>query len=326
MKRLLVASKQHNAKVLAEALEVGLIRALDFIELAQLVESDATSVENLLRERGFATQEQCQWLVERASQLIDHDATHAPTSAARPGSKASASNASDVEVTVAPGSSASGSLPRSAASSAASQPSGSRRLSFPPNPAKSLLPNDHEVSSTRYRWREKFAEGGLGAVWRAEDVRLQRAVAVKEVLPKVAGSAETVERFLNEARITAQLDHPGVVPIYDLGYKPDGSPFYAMKFLEGRTLSDVISEYHHCSGTPSQRALLLHQLLRTFVDVCNTVAFAHSRQVIHRDLKPRILWSASLAKRSCSTGGSPNGSDELRIPSTCAAGEAVSEP
>lgn len=291
-----MASKQHNAKILAEALEVGLIRALDFVELAQLVDADATSVEALLCERGFATLEQCQWLTERALGTLDHDVTHAPTSAGAERDQPPAAPQADAEVTAAPGSSAAVSRPKSTGPSSASQPSGSRRLPFPPNPARPVLPNDHESSATRYRWREKFAEGGLGAVWRAEDTRLQRAVAVKEVLPKVAGSPETVERFLNEARITAQLDHPGVVPVYDLGYKPDGSPFYAMKFLEGLTLSDVIGQYHHCSGPRSQRTLLLHQLLRTFVDVCNTVAFAHSRSIIHRDLKPRNIMVGSFGE------------------------------
>src|SRR5262249_5228442 len=94
-------------------------------------------------------------------------------------------------------------------------------------------------------------------------------------------------RFLMEAQVTGQLEHPGVVPIHELGVDEKGQPFYVMKFVHGRTLKKVIEEYHSptpAGGEPNEVQRL--RLLETFVDLCQTVAYAHSRGVLHRDLKP----------------------------------------
>ena len=93
--------------------------------------------------------------------------------------------------------------------------------------------------------------------------------------------------FLREARITGLLQHPGVVPIYGIGQHPDGSPFYATRFVEGPSLQQSITALHSTGASDTQRFQSeLRKLLGRFIDVCNTVEFAHRRGVLHRDLKP----------------------------------------
>lgn len=125
------------------------------------------------------------------------------------------------------------------------------------------------------------AEGGLGRVHLARDEQLHRSVALKEIRPERADDPHARQRFLNEAEITGQLEHPGIVPVYALEHDADGRPVYAMRFIQGRTLGDAIDDYHR-QPTP----LGLRDLLQRFITVCQTVAFAHSKGVIHRDLKP----------------------------------------
>jgi serine/threonine protein kinase/Flp pilus assembly protein TadD len=138
----------------------------------------------------------------------------------------------------------------------------------------------------RYELIANFARGGLGKIWKAEDTRIRREVAYKELLPNALKNPAMVERFLEEAQITGQLEHPGIVPIYDLGRQDDGTPFYSMKLVRGITLKDAIRNFHSLPRENSARKLAFVKLLRTFVDVCNALAFAHERGVLHRDLKP----------------------------------------
>jgi tetratricopeptide (TPR) repeat protein/tRNA A-37 threonylcarbamoyl transferase component Bud32 len=138
--------------------------------------------------------------------------------------------------------------------------------------------------SQRYVGLRFHARGGMGEVWIAEDRALGRSVALKRLRKK---RAEQRERFMAEAQITGQLEHPGVVPVHDLGADEEGQPFYIMPFVQGRTLQAAIAEYHAGDapgGTP--REVQRRRLLQVFVRVCETVAYAHSRGVIHRDLKP----------------------------------------
>src|SRR5438093_9151989 len=89
------------------------------------------------------------------------------------------------------------------------------------------------------------AEGGLGKVWVARDVDLNREVALKELQPGQAGHADTWRRFVKEAQVTGQLEHPNIVPVYELARRPeDNEPFYTMKLVRGKTLRDAIAEYH----------------------------------------------------------------------------------
>ena len=133
------------------------------------------------------------------------------------------------------------------------------------------------------------AQGGLGAVFVALDTELHREVALKQILDQHADDPESRQRFLLEAEITGGLEHPGIVPVYGLGTYADGRPYYAMRFIRGDSLKEAIARFHADEGLkqdPGRRSLELHQLLRRFVDVCNAIDYAHSRGVLHRDLKP----------------------------------------
>ena len=138
----------------------------------------------------------------------------------------------------------------------------------------------------RYQLVTNFARGGLGQIWMANDTRLRREVAYKELLPNALKSKNSVERFLEEAQITGQLEHPGIVPIYDIGYQQNGTPFYAMKLVRGDTMEKAIELFHQMPQDSPEWAITRRKLLGNFVDVCNAIAFAHDRGVLHRDLKP----------------------------------------
>jgi eukaryotic-like serine/threonine-protein kinase len=141
----------------------------------------------------------------------------------------------------------------------------------------------------RFRVVRPHAKGGLGEVFVANDGELNREVALKEIQDRHADHPESRTRFLLEAEITGALEHPGIVPVYGLGKYPDGRPFYAMRFIRGDSLQDAVRRFHEAdkpTRDPGERALALRGLLRRFIDVCHAVAYAHSRGVIHRDLKP----------------------------------------
>ncbi len=138
----------------------------------------------------------------------------------------------------------------------------------------------------RYTLSRLHATGGIGRVWVARDVQLGRDVALKELRPERAGSAELCERFLREAQITGQLEHPGIVPVYELSRRTDDDqPYYTMRLIQGRTLTEAVRVYHEKREHGQADSLELLMLLNAFVTICNTVAYAHSRGVIHRDLK-----------------------------------------
>ncbi|MFN3190152.1 MAG: protein kinase domain-containing protein [Aureliella sp.] len=149
-----------------------------------------------------------------------------------------------------------------------------------------------ELGASRERFRKikPHAAGGLGRVWVAEDTEINRAVALKEILPTHADDPRSRHRFLREAEITGALEHPGIVPVYGLGIEEDGRPFYAMRMIEGTTLKSNIEDLH--SGRPSSSfhdvfwRNQIRKVLSRFIVVCETIAYAHSRGVIHRDIKP----------------------------------------
>jgi tetratricopeptide (TPR) repeat protein/tRNA A-37 threonylcarbamoyl transferase component Bud32 len=144
------------------------------------------------------------------------------------------------------------------------------------------------VVGRRFRLLRPHAEGGLGKVSVARDEELHREVALKEIQERYADHAESRARFLVEAEITGGLEHPGIVPVYGLGTYDDGRPFYAMRFVKGDSLKEAIERYHRDAKrrSPGERSLELRQLLGRFNDVCDAIAYAHSRGVLHRDLKP----------------------------------------
>ncbi len=142
----------------------------------------------------------------------------------------------------------------------------------------------------RFRLLHHHADGGMGRISVALDLELQRQVAVKELQDQFADDPQIRQRFLLEVQVTGRLEHPGVVPVYSLGRDRRGRPYYAMRFIEGEDLKHAIKRFHADDSKPGrqpgERALALRQLLRRFVDVCNVVAYAHSRGVLHRDIKP----------------------------------------
>ncbi len=140
----------------------------------------------------------------------------------------------------------------------------------------------------RFRVLRPHARGGLGQVYVARDLELGRQVALKEILAEKADNPRLRSRFLLEAEISGNLEHPGIVPVYGLGTYADGRPFYAMRFIQGDSLKEAIAAYHAADPAldPASSKLRLRQLLGRFVDVCDAIAYAHSRGVLHRDLKP----------------------------------------
>jgi eukaryotic-like serine/threonine-protein kinase len=151
-----------------------------------------------------------------------------------------------------------------------------------PSPPPGLGSCEIPGQADRGRRLELFGEiarGGMGAVLKGRDVDLGRDLAVKVLLESHCEKPELVRRFVEEAQIGGQLQHPGVVPVYELGSFVDRRPFFTMKLVKGRTLSELI---HSRSGYGDD----LPRFLNIFESICQTLAYAHARGVIHRDLKP----------------------------------------
>jgi serine/threonine-protein kinase len=158
------------------------------------------------------------------------------------------------------------------------------RLREPPSsaPATSTLPStppaDAEVLG-RYSVLGEIARGGLGVILRGQDVDLGRDVALKVLHDKHADDPDMVRRLVEEAQIGGQLQHPGIVPVYEVGVRNERQPFFAMKLVSGETLAKLLK----ARTTPETDR---RRFLAIFGQICQTVAYAHARGVIHRDLKP----------------------------------------
>ncbi len=137
----------------------------------------------------------------------------------------------------------------------------------------------------RYADESVLGEGGMGVVTLCLDRTIGRRVAMKVVREGAGSGADGVARFVREARVQGQLEHPSVVPVYDLGAAPDGRAFFTMKRVRGTTLHDVLNELRTVSETDDPR-YSRRRLLTAFGSVCLAVDFAHQHGVIHRDLKP----------------------------------------
>ena len=131
-----------------------------------------------------------------------------------------------------------------------------------------------DFDGTRYRLVGELARGGMGVVYEADDLELERRVALK-VLATELTTPDAAERMRREARIIARLEHPGIVPVHDVGELADGRVYYAMKLVRGVRLDAFARQQHGRT-----------ELLRVFLRVCEAVAFAHAAGVVHRDLKP----------------------------------------
>lgn len=134
-----------------------------------------------------------------------------------------------------------------------------------------------------------YRKGGGGAIYRGEDTGLGRQQAIKVILPQHALDGEIRRRFENEARVTARLEHPGIIPVYGTGETPDGLPFYTMRFVEDSSLDDIIQDFHKNRTEISVANSEFRDLLQRFVSICQTIAYAHSRGIVHRDIKPHNI-------------------------------------
>lgn len=141
-----------------------------------------------------------------------------------------------------------------------------------------------DFSATKYRLLNELASGGMGTVYLAEDTELNRRVAIK-VLNSPDLNSDLHQRMVREAQIIAGLEHPGIVPVHDVGTVADGRVFYAMKYVRGSRLDE------YAAHTES-----IGERLRKFQSVCDAVAFAHAHGVIHRDLKPQNIMIGSFGE------------------------------
>jgi serine/threonine-protein kinase len=164
-----------------------------------------------------------------------------------------------------------------------------RRPGDEATPTQDFTAGESTSTGGRFRVLRFHARGGLGQVSVALDRELGREVALKEIQDRYADHHESRARFRLEAEVTGGLEHPGIVPVYGLGHDPAGRPFYAMRFVKGDNLREAIKQFHAADSPgrdPGERSLAFRKLLGRFIDVCNAVAYAHSKGVLHRDLKP----------------------------------------
>ena len=156
-----------------------------------------------------------------------------------------------------------------------------------------IQPTSAEIPSlpthSRYQLQGEIARGGMGAILKGRDVDLGRTLAVKVLLEAHKDNELAIERFIEEAQIGGQLQHPGIAPIYELGRFDDRRPFFTMKLVHGDTLAWLLMTRRSAG---QDRA----KLLGIFEQVCQTVAYAHSRRVIHRDLKPANIMVGSFGE------------------------------
>lgn len=206
-----------------------------------------------------------------------------------------------------------------------------------PRPAGASVPGELEVGAraptddgtARYADRGLLGEGGMGEVRLARDERIGREVALK--LIRGHASVPITERFLREARVQAQLEHPAVVPVYDLGVAPDGRVFFTMKRVRGRSLESLLESQATASGEGTAH-VARRQLLASLSRICLAIEYAHARGVVHRDLKPANVMIGDfgdihvldwgLAKVRGASEVSPADADVVRI-ETAAAGETL---
>jgi serine/threonine-protein kinase len=209
------------------------------------------------------------------------------------------------------------------------------RSTDPASPA-AAVPPAAVAAATRYRVLRLHARGGLGEVLVAHDEVLRRDVALKRLQAPHTDNAESRSRFVREAEITSRLEHPSIVPVHAVGRDAEGRPFYVMRFIRGETLRQASQHFHAADQSgrdPTERRLALRQLLSRFVAVCNSVAYAHSQGIVHRDIKPdniilgpfgeTLLIDWGLAKQ---LGPSPSSPGETAEPAGQDDGDAGARP
>jgi len=155
----------------------------------------------------------------------------------------------------------------------------------PPDTGETVSLGSYASGGTRYRLIRPIGRGGIGEVWLARDLELNRDVALKQLLGKHAASEDFKKAFLREIRAGAVLEHPGIIPIYDIGQHPDGRLFGVMRYFGESDFNTLIRDYHR--DHPGEVAdIPFRALLGHFVAACRAIAYAHAREVIHLDIKP----------------------------------------
>jgi WD40 repeat protein len=195
-------------------------------------------------------------------------------------------------------------------------------------PPSAVDPSPPVIDPSCYRVLGEHGRGGLGRVLRAQDLRTGRVVAIKEVL---RDSPQALRRFRREALVTANLQHPAIVPVYEVGQWPDGQPFYAMKLVDGVALADAIRD----AATAIERLALVPHVIQ----VADALAYAHDRGWIHRDLKPgnvlvsgfgeTVIIDWGLAKRvtaAADAGGDGETAADAHADAATLAGQVVGTP
>ncbi len=138
----------------------------------------------------------------------------------------------------------------------------------------------------KYRVRKKLVSGGMGSILTVQDRDLQRTSAMKVILPKFKSDPETLRSFVVEARLTGLLEHPNIIPVHELGFSDAAGLYFTMKLAHGEALSDILEKL--AAETPAYvEKYNTYQLLNIFKKVCESISFAHSRHIIHQDIKPQ---------------------------------------
>ena len=159
------------------------------------------------------------------------------------------------------------------------------------HPFQSTEIKDTTTSGLNERFQHigKLGEGGMATVWKIEDSRLLRSVALKQLRQDKTASHHEHENFIVEAQVTAQLQHPGIVPIHDLQIDDNGGVYFTMREIRGQTLEVIIQSVHKVSNKrweDTADGWNLRRLIEVLVDLCQTLSYAHMRGVIHQDIKP----------------------------------------
>ena len=155
----------------------------------------------------------------------------------------------------------------------------------PPNVDETVTLGSYASGGSRYRILRPIGRGGVGEVWLARDVELNRDVALKQLLAKHRDKDDFRRRFLREVKATAALEHPGIIPVYDIGQHPDGTLFQVMRYFGEENFHSLIRDYHRDHPSTVDDAAF-RGLLGHFIAACRAIAYVHARDVVHLDLKP----------------------------------------
>ena len=183
---------------------------------------------------------------------------------------------------------------------------------------RNLLGGAPGENFSEYEDRKLIGIGGMGAVYSGVEPGLNRSVAVKVLRPQYRYSAERIEAFIREARLTAKIDHPNIVPVHRFGVFDDAGVYFTMRRIAGDTLNSIITNICNDQGD-YRRKYSLRRMVGIYLSVCNAVAFAHSRGVMHGDLKPGNIMVGKYGEvlvmdwgLACDTSGENNSDDKLR--------------